>query len=280
MRLKKIIFIFFFFILFFILFKELQNSVFLKKKERINILFYGENVKYLSLSSLGINYLLEIPVKTKILVPGGYGFYKVGALGKLASLEKKPEIIERAFSGATSSFVDLYFYSDDKVYYSDSKKESFFSKINFLFFSSSNANFLDRLFLFFKIINKKQSDYKIIKIDFDPFDQEKFNEKYQGIFYKKNYREKKPSLQIIYEKSYSTAYFLSQIINGEGIRVIDLSFEDNNQKMSHCQIITKKIDNISKDLADYFNCQIKKGNPLISDIILKLNSLENQWLIN
>ncbi|MCX7956219.1 MAG: hypothetical protein N2593_03920 [Patescibacteria group bacterium] len=285
MRFKKIIFIFVFILLFFLFINQFFSSVFLKNKERINIIFYDKRVQYFSLSSSGINYLINIPINTKVLVPGGYGFYRVGAVGKLAYLEKNPEIIKKTFSGTTSSFVDLYFYDNkDKIYYYENDKNSIIPRINFLFFSSSNANFFDRIILFFKLFNKRKSDYKIIDIkEFDILNQDDFNKLYQGIFYKKKYREIMSTVQIIYKKDYLTAYFLSQIINGEGIRVVDLDTDKNkrNNKIKNCEIITKEINEISKNLAHYFGCNIKKekNELLISDIIFKIENLENYWSV-
>ncbi|GIW64645.1 MAG: hypothetical protein KatS3mg092_0578 [Patescibacteria group bacterium] len=274
---KVIIFFGLFLIIIFFLYRNIISSVFLKGQERVNIVFYGADSFYLSLSNTGVNYLLKIPTDTKILVPGGYGWYRNGALGKLVFLEKKPEIIKKAYSGATSSFVDLYFYTTGKVYYQEDEKNLNTPKISSIIFSSSNANFLDRLILFFKILNKNKSDYRVIKIN-KIFNQENFNKDYQGIFYKKNYRDFMPTVQIFYKKSYSTAYFLSQIIEGEGIKVVDLS-QDENLNDNKCKIITKEINLVSKALAFYFNCNLEKGETLVSDIILKLESLEKDWSV-
>lgn len=277
MKTKYFILIFVIFLSLIFLYKNISTSVFLKNKERVNIVFYGPNSFYLSFSKIGLNYLIKVSPDTKLLIPGGYGYYRNGALGKLAGLEKKPEIIKKAYSGATSSFIDLYFYTIDKIYYKNDEKNLSFPKAKSVLFDKSNANFIDRLILFFKIITSKISDFKIIDIDSDNFDQEVFNKSYQGIFYKKIYREKMPTVQIFYKKSYRTAYFLSQIIAGEGIRVVDLTEDEKSDRV--CQVITKNIDMVAKSLASYFNCQVKKGEPSISDIILKLNNLEIDWAV-
>ncbi|GAB4219716.1 MAG: hypothetical protein Fur009_7150 [Candidatus Microgenomates bacterium] len=279
MKTKKFITFFLTFLLVVILYKNFSEAVFLKNQERVNVVLYGENSFYLSFSKIGVNYLIRIPVDAKILVPGGYGYYRNGGLGKLSALDKKPEIIKKAYSGATSSFVDLYFYTTDKIYFKNDQKNLSFPKIKTILFDNSNANFIDRLLLIFKIIKSDKSDFKIIDIGEDFFDQESFNKDYQGIFYKKIYRDKMPTVQIIYKKSYRTAYFLGNIIMGEGIRVVDLTEDENMNVETKCQIITKNLDIVTKSLSSYFNCQLKKGEPSISDIILKLGSLEVDWAV-
>ncbi|MCS7093247.1 MAG: hypothetical protein NZL96_02365 [Patescibacteria group bacterium] len=276
---KKISLVFFLFLLSILISSEFRNSVFLKGKERINVVLYDETPKYLSFSSSGINYLVEVSPNSKVLVPGGYGLYRVGGLGKLASLEKDPFLIKKTFSGASASFVDLYFYSPGEIYYFDKDKSSKIDILKLVAFSPSNANLIDRMALFFSLLGKDYSDFKVIKIKWEIFVQEKFNKKYQGVFYKKSYRERLPSVQIIYHQSFSTANLLGQILVGEGIRVVDLTKDKQELISSRCRVIAKKNDFIAKDIAEYFNCRLEKGSPPISDIIFQLGSLETQWAV-
>ena len=91
---KKNLFAFFIIIgLVYYLFKSITGSVFLKGRDKINVVFYGENTRFYSLDQKNISYLLSFPSSIKVMVPGGYGEYKVGAIGKLASLEKKTNYI-------------------------------------------------------------------------------------------------------------------------------------------------------------------------------------------
>lgn len=269
-------------ILFYLFFKNISSSVFLKNKDRINVVFYSQNTSYFSLSNQDVNYLIKFPPNLEVLVPGGYGSYKIGALGKLVSLEKKPEIFKRTFSSTTSTFVDLYFFPTKTQIYYEERSKSYFPSFLEILLSKSNANFFDRLFLTFKLFDRNQSNYRSIsKLPLTKednkliFDKNQFNKDFQGSFYKKSFRSEKTTVQLIYEKSYSTAYLISQIIDGEGIRVVDLSQTD--EKIKGCELITKKTNFVADSLADFFNCNIKVGETTISDIIIKIGNLEKDW---
>jgi len=261
----------------YLLFKNFTSSVFIKEKDRVNVIFYSQNSKFFSFSKKEVNYLIKFPAETEILVPGGYGKYRVGALGKLVSLEKNPDLLKKTFSGATSTLVDLYFYPRKIEIYYAVLDDSNFPTIGEVLLGRSNANTIDRLFLLFKFFNKNPVDYKIIDLNKALFDQEQFHKDFQGNFYRKTYREIGENVQIIYTRSYSTALLFSQIIDGEGIRVVDLSQGKNVDKK--CQVIIKKLSLISQDIARYFNCQLKIGETTVSDIILELGDLEKDWSV-
>lgn len=277
---NRLYFIFLFFLFYFLVFfyKNISSSVFIKRKDRVNVVFYSNNTSFFSLSKKDLSYFIQFPPETRVLVPGGYGNYKLGSLGKLVSLEKNPDLFRKTFSAATSTFVDLYFFSRKVEIYYQADKRSYFPKISEILFSKSNSNLIDRLILISKLFDKNQSNYKIISISPDFFNREDFIKDFQGSFYKKLYRDKQVTVQILYKKSYSTALLLSQMIDGEGIRVVDLSIEEENP--NKCLIITKKIDFIIQELGNFFDCQIKLGETVISDIIIKLGSLENQWAVH
>lgn len=270
-----LIFAFYFLIL---IYRNITGSVFLNNKERINVVFYGDTPKFYSLSSVDVNYLIKFPSEVEILVPGGYGKYRVGALGKLASLENKPEIMKKAFSSTTGTLVDLYFYPKDTEIYYNGLDEKNFPKYSEVLFSGSNANTLDRLFLFFKFFDRNDSDYKTITFKKNNFDAVQFRKDIQGNFYKKIYRRLGTNVQIIYQESYSTAMLFSNLLEGEGIRVVDLSKEKiNNPKK--CRVIMKKPDVVSNAIGEFFGCERQVGETAISDIIFILGNLENEWAV-
>ena len=286
---SSVIFIFLLICLFYYLFKTITSSVFLKGRDKINVVFYGENIRFYSLDWKNINYLLFFPNSVKVIVPGGYGEYKVGALNKLSSLEKKPEIIRKTFSAVTSTLVDLYFYpKKTAIYHQDSSDLNRVPTIKEIFLTNSNANLIDRLFLFYFFMTSSQEDYQII--DLKPFvsgegnaifDYNGFYKKFQGSFFQKTYRNYDINVQIVYTKSYKTAFLLSQMIEGEGIRVVDLSNQDGFIK--GCLLITNKKFSMSKTyqrLADFFKCNLKIGDTTVSDIILQLGDLEKEWAVN
>lgn len=272
-----VVLLFLFYFLIF-LYKNLSSSVFIKGKDRVNVVFYSKNTSFFSLSTKDVSYFIQFPPEIRVLVPGGYGNYKLGSLGKLVSLEKNPDLFRKTFSATTSTFVDLYFFPRKVEIYYQADERSYFPKISEILFLKSNSNLIDRLILISKLFNRNQSNYKIISISSDFFNREEFIKDFQGSFYKRFYRDKKATVQILYKKSYLTALLLSQMIDGEGIRVVDLSVDEGS--INGCQITTKQIDFISQTLADFFHCQIKKGETVISDIIIKLGSLENEWIVH
>src|SRR3989338_10655011 len=114
---SKVFILIFLFIGLYFIYKNVTSSVFLKGRDKINVVFYGENIRFYSLDRKNINYLLSFPNSVKVIVPGGYDEYKAGAVGKLVSLEKKPEIIRKTFSAVTATLVDLYFYPKKTIIY-------------------------------------------------------------------------------------------------------------------------------------------------------------------
>ncbi len=286
--------IFFVFYAIFFIFKSIKSSVFFKGKERINIFFYGEKNLFYSLGK-DLNYFFSLPSGIKVLTPGGYGYYRLGGLGKLVFLEKKPEIFKKTSSLVTSSFVDLYFYPPQQnIYYGKEKTSGFvLPTFNQIFFYKTNGNFIDRILLSVFLLRRNSNNFKIIsyiplvkKGNEAFFDDEKFFEIYQGLFYKKTYRDLKDNVQIIYTKSYKTAILLSRIIEGEGIRVVDISykrkFDINWQNLTKCLVIENKKNPslITQDLKNYFGCQFVQKETDLSDIILVLENLENEWQID
>lgn len=276
--------VFFIFIFWFIIFliSNLKNSVFISKKERINILFYGKKTVVFSLGlANNLTYLIVYPVNIYLEIPGGYGFYRVGGIGKLVGLEKRPDIFKKTFSSNSSLFLDLYFYpKKEEIYYKEFKEKNLWPSFWEIFFNSSNANFLDRVFCFYYLFLKRPSVYKLIEIDEKKFDREIFFKVNQGLFYKKIYREENLTIQILYNKKYKVADLLSKILEGEGLRVVDISKKKSDiQKGCFVFYSSKKQNKTVFDVASFFNCVIKKKETPISDIIIELGSLEKDWEI-
>ena len=270
------------------LFKLVTSSVFLKGRDKINVIFYGEKTRFYSLDQKNVSYQLSFSNLVKVIVPGGYGDYKVGAIGKLASLENKPAIIRKTFSAMTSTLVDLYFYQKKTTIYHDDSNLKPLPTFMEIFITNSNANLIDRLFLLYFFSNNNRESFQII--DLQPFESEgnnvtydynSFYKKFQGSFFQKAYRSSNINVQIIYTKSYKTARLIGQMIEGEGIRVVDLSGQE--KKLSGCLLVSNKKISNSKTflrLADFFKCKTKIGETTVSDIILELGDLEKEWAIN
>jgi len=276
----RLAFFVFIFWLFFFIFFNLKNSIFLSKKERVNILFYGKKTVVFSLGlKNNLSYLIFYPTNLYFEVPGGYGFYRVGGLGKLVSLEKDPEIFKKTFSSNGSFFLDLYFYpKKNEIYYKGVKEKNLWPNFSEIFFNASNANFFDRIFCFYYLFIKKPSFYKVIELNEKNFDRKQFFKKYQGLFYKKIYRQENLTVQIFYTKNYYVADLISQILEGEGIRVVDISQGENDLKKG-CRVYysSKNKSQTALVISRFFNCFLEKKETPISDIIIILGTLEKNW---
>ncbi len=275
-------------ILFSLLINAFSASLFFRSKDRITTVFYNEKTRLYSFGEA--NYSLYFYPDLKIFVPGGYGNYRVGGLGKLVSLENKPVLLKNAFSAASSTFVDYYFYPKKEIiYYGKNKDKSLqFPGFQELFFYESNTSFLDRLYLYSKFLTAKKADFTQLEApnnksedkNVEIFDQENFAKTYQGYFYQKTYRNEKANVQILYYKSYDTAQLIGHILDSTGIRVVDLSQDD--RKIKGCLVIKQKSENSStaSSLADFFKCELKIGKTNASDIILELGQREAEWSVD
>ena len=286
---KKNLFIFFVILgLTYYLFKSITSSVFLKGRDKINVVFYGEKTRFYSLDQKNINYLLSFPNLVKVVVPGGYGQYKVGAIGKLANLEKKPEIIGRTFSATTSTLVDLYFFQKKTLIYYDDSSLRWAPTFKEIFLTNSNANLIDRIFIYYIFSTNNRETFQIIDLkpfesggNDNTFDNNSFYKKFQGSFFQRTYRNYDINVQVMYQKSYKTAQLIGQMIEGEGIRVVDLS--NQGRTIKDCLLIIDKNTAITKAymrLADFFRCKTQIGETTVSDIILELGDLEKEWAVN
>lgn len=270
-----------------IIIKLLLSSLFFKSRDRVNFVIFDQNPVYYSLGLRdGVDYMIPFYADLKIVVPGGYSFYRVGAIARLAELEKKGDLFKRAFSLATSTFTELYFYPGrNEVFYGkNDDNDLVLPDLYKVLIYRSNGNLFDRLYLLVKLIGKNKNSFqKLVNIPTtgdknEPiFAQNEFFKKYQGYFYQRTYREENKSVQIIYTKSYKSALNLSDILDGSGIKVVDLS---EDEKASACRIIEDTRGNFSqtaKDLADFLRCKLTKGSSRVSDIIVVLGTAEGEW---
>lgn len=266
--------------------KSIRSSIVLKQADRLNVVIYSETPVYYSMAFNDVSYFIPFQADYEMLVPGGYGYYRLGALGKLANLEKKPELIQKTFSSAVSSFVDLYFYPQSSVvYYGSSKLASVFPIPTDIFFSVSNASWLDRILILFIFSNRNKNQYKIItKLPVNNnkgiirFDRETFFKNYQGFLYEKTFRDLNDTVQIRYKNNYKTAQLISQILEGEGIRIVDISDSDVNP--GKCIIYqNNKPGQTAQNIASHLHCRAEQKITDISDIIFSLGSLEKGWSV-
>lgn len=282
------------FILIYLVFKGIQvfaSSLFFSHNSRINTVFYGQDTTFYSLDKKDArSYVMHFPSDLKMQVPGGYGSYRVGSLGKLSHLDNKPDILQKTFSDATTSFVQFYFYEDtDIVFYGDSIPEDIQKpKLKHILFQKSNAQFFDRLYLAVTFLNKKTDDFKRIayqekenRLQNDVFFQEEsFIKESIGLLYQTQYRDEQKSIQIQYPENYTVAQSVGSLLEGNGIRVSDISLDLNSKK--DCVIIESNDEKsvTSQDLSSFFGCPIKKGNTDVYDIVFVLGNVEKEWAVS
>lgn len=268
--------------------KLLSGSLFVNAPDRIQFVVYGQDTKLYSLSHNGdINYYVGYGPDLKVEVPNGYGSYRIGALSKLIAYEKKPELLSKAFSVATSSFVTYYFYpSKTEIYYADDVPQTYKApSFAELMLYKSNARLLDRVYLYMQILQTSPSSFQNLDIGLltkkiqqsTHLSSNAFGKEYKGFFYNKTYRTERKTVQIKYTNNYETAVAVGRILEGNGIRVVDVS--ESGEKVKNCTIVTASESRSStvEDMRRIFHCDLKHGKVDTSDILFILGSAEREW---
>lgn len=273
--------------LFFLIGKSLNNSLFFRKQGRVNVLFYGKNTRIFSFGLAdGVDYYISFSNDSRVFIPGGYGRYRVGGIGKLALLEKKPEIFKKTFSQNLSLFIDYFFYpKENKVYFGSQEDTDFQSPaLSEILLDQTNASIFDRVYLGILLATKKRYSFKFTSDvsgraqENEPlFEPESFFKNLQGNFYESSYRNERRTVQLIYTKSYKTAKYISQILEGEGIRVVDLTQNQADAKKCQVNESGKNFSKTAVAIAQFFNCSLLKSNTELSDIIFILGKTEAEW---
>lgn len=279
--------------LIFVSFRAFRQSIILDSLDRVNIIYYGKEVELFSFGVKDdVHYIVSFSHTDKVSVPGGYGRYNVGALGKLAQIEKDHPLIGRTFSSMTSAHVDYYVLpKKPDVYDAQSTEDPPFlprDLISQLFSSSytTNANFFDKVYLSYLILNQRQKDFAPLRSISEVgagkeeyFSERRFLKKYKGFFYHQSLRQEGKEVKILYD-SYTAAVTLSRVIEGQGIRVVDLSQDDIAKKTVGCRI-EYTVDKNSKTihyLQRTFGCDVQKGTSDGSEIVLIIGSgLSERW---
>src|SRR3989344_8707562 len=168
--------LFLLFLLIYILFhtfRVFSHSLFFKRPDRLNMIFYGERPVFLSFGfSDNVNYIGFFNNDHQVYLPGGAGRYRIGALGRFVDIEKKPIIYQKTFSSSLSLYVNYYFFPKINKIYTKSDSEDFFipklSPIDIYYLTGrrGNAGFLDRLYLFFLLLlfKKRQKVFSLISM--------------------------------------------------------------------------------------------------------------------
>ena len=278
----------------FVAIRAIRNSAFLDQRDRVNIVFYGEEPKLLSFGLTDdVNYIVSFTNEDRADIPGGYGRYAVGSFGRLAEVERNKAIIRHAFASMTSTYIDYYVAPKKSlgVFVNSDAAEPTYQRgglIRSLFSANTytNANFFDKIYLSWLIAKKRQSSFIPLKSTVVPgkngakpsFSEKGFQKKYKGFFYHQGLREESGEVQIRYQ-NYASALVLSRIIEGQGIRVVDLSL---GETLIHQRCIVRhNLSSKSKTvyfLLKRFSCLEQKGDAGGSDILFILGpELEKEW---
>ena len=251
------------------------------EQNRINIILYNSEPLFLSIGlDDGVDYYTYFDPDEKIQIPGGYGEYRIGAVGKLSSLQKDPDIFRKSFSSATSSFITLYLYSNEgKIYYGKLSEDKQLDKPTLGEFMAmqSNGSIMDKIYLYY-LLSKRGDSLRQLKFS----EADEFAKRYKGYFYSQPIRSERKIVQIQYSDKYRSASAISRILAGQGVNVSDISqMTFDNEK--NCLIREKKgFEKHSESaikIADFFHCDLQFGPTDLYDIIIILGKLEKSWEI-
>ncbi|MDA1316897.1 MAG: hypothetical protein O3B87_02625 [bacterium] len=271
------------------LYQLVSQSLFGVAPDRINIVLYGPETFYYSLDRANNrDYAIAFQPDLKIDVPGGYGMYRVGSLGKLADLDDDPNLIKNTFSLTTTTFVHYVFSNNtNEVYYGEEIPVLQKPALKKILFEPSNASVLDRIYLVLMLLGDSASNYQPISFieqkeaifDDISFENELFFDESIGLLFQETYRDEHASIQILYTGTYATASRISDLLEGNGIRVSDISYDiDSN---TNCMVIYSA-DNPSqtaRDLGTQFGCTLRFGKTDVYDILFILGEIEQKWKV-
>ncbi len=277
-------------ILLYICINQFLSSAFFLTNDRVNILFYSEIPVYFSFDRNGeVHYATSFQSEGRVAIPGGYGTYRLGGIGKLVLIDKNPDLLNKSFSRITGSMLNYYFYPQTNMVYYGTKDGVHLPLWTDIFLANSNANIFDRLYVWFQFMGKRSTDFQEIKIkkiqsgDEILLSDVTFAEQYLGYFYQKKLRKENKTVQILYQSSYIAATNISRIIDGEGMRVVDIDISSKpkvKSQKSQCGVIENTKNGYSKTaikIASFFHCDLLIGKGRVSDIVLELGSIEKSW---
>jgi len=199
-------------------------------------------------------------------------------------------LLKRTLSRITGSMLDYYFYPKSDTIYYGSEETVRLPSFSELFFDDSNANFFDRLYIYFQFIGKHTADFEEIQInkiqtgDTILLSDTTFARQYLGYFYHESLRKENKTVQILYTDSYVAANNMSRIIDGEGMRVVDIDILNSKSKVeslkSECVVKENTQNDFSQTaqvIARFFKCILTKGTGRVSDIVVEMRNREGEW---
>lgn len=289
---------------FIICFRSVGDRVTFFDHDRVNVLFYGAEPMVLSfgIGDAG-NYVLYFDPSTEMYTVGGYGYYRIGSLEKLAQIEKDYDLLRRTVASALSTDIDYYFSPKETTVYGGESSATDLEKFSLLrrilsFHERTNAHIMDRLLLAWVVLSHKQVDFVELKTTFlekkgnsARFQEGEFARYYKGFFYERTLRESRNELKIVYNESYKSAATLSRILEGQGIRIVDIAKHDD-PKQDQCVLLvdehlvpaktflspTSIVPLVAAFIRDELRCGVRITNLDDADMYLLVgNRLEELW---
>lgn len=250
--------------------RSYQTSLFVLDRNRILVgIWLGEEAYVLSLpKESGQNHLLWYPPSQEVTIPGGLKNYKLGALAKVAQLESDPRLYTKAMSQLAGIPLEKTLYkSTQEVYYGEPEAHGTVSEIATQIRSSlwnlDGGSFWDKLFLYQKAGALRSSNTELyIKLKPD-----------KANLYDRLFRNEKRLVQMTYSGLPETAFFLSRLLEGIGIRVSDIG-PYTGPAIKQC-VVTEKVGTQSKTAAyitGYFGCRYQTGDTGLYEIQFALGS--------
>ncbi|MCX6732356.1 MAG: hypothetical protein NTV98_02340, partial [Candidatus Roizmanbacteria bacterium] len=184
------------------------------------------------------------------------------------------------------SMIDYYFYPKSETIYYGSKEDIVLPSLHDIFLNESNGNMFDRLYIYLQFFGKHTTEFEEIHInkiqtgDTVLLSDSTFARQYLGYFYHKSLRKENKTIQILYSNSYNSAKNLSRIIDGEGIRVVDIDTNQNLQNNIQCKVkenTQKGFSLTAEEIAHFFKCILVTGKGRVSDIVIEMGSAEKEW---
>lgn len=254
---------------------QIVTSKYLSTRERITIGVYDEIpyvFSYDKRTNLGT--VMYFDPDANVEVPGDYGWYKLGSVRLLATIEHKTtELLERTFARLVGVPVDMVIYrnssdvlseiNEDFLDYFMKKRgsQSSLSKE----YGSSIRNLADRLFIR-KILDlspdrliavNAENDY-VLRAGKPYYTEQKLDSHLKGFLYQRQLTSSGIKVRVIaHDDEYRGAQMIGRLVEGMGTKV--LSIDLTERKLERCEITSEKSGAaIARLLGIYFPCTVRQ----------------------
>jgi len=254
--------------------KQYRSSLFLSKRQVVNIGVFSEKPFVYSYDrNRKIAHIVNFEPDIYVNVPGGYGWYKLGSVNLLGQIENNQnEILKQTFAELAGAPIDLVVYPKKaKVFENQAKNflDYFYNFRQHWISQSKNShsvnNLFDRLILPAKL-NLRADRLIVINTENlilkeknqKRYYSEKLDSKIKGFLYQEELLHS-PAKVVIFSSSenYLSARKLMRQVEGLGLKVLELKIL-SNEPDKHCLIkASSNNKKIAKLLADYYNCQVE-----------------------